>query len=92
MTDTTSRGDKTIRVGSGGRKTISLKRDTDTVRQSFSGGRSKSVLVEKKRRRVSGPGDRPEGADEAPVVAERPREAPRPAQPASTAQPQQRPQ
>ena len=54
MTDTTS--DKTLKVE--GRKRISLKRDTDTVRQSFSGGRSKSVVVEKKRRRVAGPGER----------------------------------
>jgi translation initiation factor IF-2 len=54
MSDTTS-SDKTIRVG---RKPLSLKRDTDTVRQSFSGGRSKAVLVEKKRSRVAGPAKR----------------------------------
>ena len=36
MSDTT-RTDKTLRVGQ--RKPLSLKRDTDTVRQSFSGGR-----------------------------------------------------
>ena len=41
MSDTTS-NDKTIRVGSSGRKPLSLKRDTDTVRQSFSGGRTKA--------------------------------------------------
>ncbi len=52
MSDTTSK-DKTLRVG---RKPLSLKRDTDTVRQSFSGGRTKAVVVEKKRRRVAGPG------------------------------------
>ena len=52
MSDTTS-NDKTLRVG---RKPLSLKRDTDTVRQSFSGGRSKAVVVEKKRRRIAGPG------------------------------------
>ena len=40
MSDTTSK-DKTLRVG---RKPLSLKRDTDTVRQSFSGGRSKAVV------------------------------------------------
>jgi len=57
MSDTTST-DKTLRVG--GRKPLSLKRDTDTVRQSFSGGRSKSVVVEKKRTRVAGPAKRPE--------------------------------
>ncbi len=54
MSDTTNDGDKTIHVER--RRTISLKRDTDTVRQSFSGGRSKSVVVEKKRRRISLPG------------------------------------
>ncbi len=67
MSDTTSK-DKTLRVG---RKPISLKRDTDTVRQSFSGGRSKAVTVERKRRRATGPGERAESApvaEEAPVA------------------------
>src|SRR5687768_5966963 len=44
---------------SGGSKTLSLKRtETSTVRQSFSHGRSKAVVVEKKRARVAptGPG------------------------------------
>jgi translation initiation factor IF-2 len=73
MSDTTTR-DKTIRVER--RKTLSLKRDTDTVRQSFSGGRSKSVLVEKKRRRVM-PGERPDGGaqpvqESAPAPSQRP--------------------
>ncbi|MDQ0325373.1 translation initiation factor IF-2 [Rhodopseudomonas julia] len=63
MSETTSKGDKTLRVG--GRKTLSLRRDTDTVRQSFSGGRSKAVVVEKKRRRHGG-GDRPD-APETPI-------------------------
>src|SRR5689334_13718310 len=37
----------------GGGKTLSLKRtETSTVRQSFSHGRSKAVVVEKKRARV----------------------------------------
>jgi translation initiation factor IF-2 len=71
MTDTTST-DKTLRVG---RKPLSLKRDTDTVRQSFSGGRSKAVVVEKKRSRVAGPAKRPEtppaAVEEAPVEAAR---------------------
>ena len=71
MTDTTTSKDKTLRVG--GRKPLSLKRDTDTVRQSFSGGRTKAVVVEKKRRRVTG-AERAEGAvpvfEEAPAPAE----------------------
>src|SRR5215472_5164574 len=38
----------------GGGKTLSLKRtETSTVRQSFSHGRSKAVVVEKKRARVA---------------------------------------
>ena len=73
MTDTTST-DKTLRVGQ--RKPLSLKRDTDTVRQSFSGGRSKAVVVEKKRSRVAAPPKRTEAAP--PPVAE----APAPAEPA----------
>ncbi len=73
MSDTTSDGDKTIRVER--RRTISLKRDTDTVRQSFSGGRSKSVVVEKKRRRVSLPGP----GDAAPATAKKTEPAAKPA-------------
>ena len=72
MSDTTSDGDKTISVER--RRTISLKRDTDTVRQSFSGGRSKSVVVEKKRRRISLP-----GTDEAAPVSKSPESAAKPA-------------
>ena len=63
MSDTTSK-DKTLRVG--GRKPLSLKRDTDTVRQSFSGGRTKAVVVEKKRRRVTPGADAAASAEEAP--------------------------
>jgi translation initiation factor IF-2 len=73
MTDTTTKEDKTIRVER--RKTLSLKRDTDTVRQSFSGGRSKSVLVEKKRRRVM-PGEG--GTQAMPESAAAPAKAPAP--------------
>jgi translation initiation factor IF-2 len=72
MSDTTSDDDKTIRVER--RRTISLKRDTDTVRQSFSGGRSKSVVVEKKRRRISLP-----GSDDAAPVVKSPKPAAKPA-------------
>ena len=51
--------------GTGGSKTLSLKRtETSTVRQSFSHGRSKAVVVEKKRARVMpGPGKGPVEAD-----------------------------
>ncbi|WP_417693871.1 translation initiation factor IF-2 [Roseibium sp.] len=57
MSDTKNPGDKTISVE---RKTLGLKRggggDQGTVRQSFSHGRSKAVVVEKKKRRVVVPG------------------------------------
>jgi translation initiation factor IF-2 len=50
MADTKNPGDKTLSVGS---KTLSLKPRTETgvVRQSFSHGRTKSVVVEKKTKR-----------------------------------------
>jgi translation initiation factor IF-2 len=70
MSDTTST-DKTLRVGQ--RKPLSLKRDTDTVRQSFSGGRSKAVVVEKKRSRVIGPAKKPDAAP--PPAVEHPMQA-----------------
>src|ERR1700741_1624128 len=48
-----------------GGKTLSLKKtETSTVRQSFSHGRSKAVVVEKKRARVA-PGGKPEPAEKA---------------------------
>ncbi len=49
--------------GAGRGKTLSLKRtETSTVRQSFSHGRSKAVVVEKKRTRAApGKGDAPAG-------------------------------
>jgi len=84
MSETTSKGDKTIRAG--GRKTLSIGRDTGTVRQSFSGGRSKSVVVEKKRRRVMTPGERGETQQEQNVQP-----APRPAAPASPPAPKPQP-
>ena len=74
MTDTNNSGDKS-------KPTLHLKRpmDTGTVRQSFSHGRSKVVVVEKKRR-VLGPG---EGAP----AALAPRPAAAPAKPAVVAAP-----
>jgi translation initiation factor IF-2 len=88
MTDTTS-DDKTIRVAT--RKPLSLKRDTDTVRQSFSGGRTKAVLVEKKRTRLATPVKRAEHsatpAEEAKPAAGPARAPVRPAEPAAPAKP-----
>ncbi|QDG74760.1 translation initiation factor IF-2 [Labrenzia sp. PHM005] len=81
MSDTKNPDDKTISVERG--KTLGLKRgggDSGTVRQSFSHGRSKNVVVEnKKRRRVVLPGQEPKPEAPAPVTQrlEKPAEAPR---------------
>ncbi|MFL5158490.1 MAG: translation initiation factor IF-2 associated domain-containing protein, partial [Microvirga sp.] len=80
MSDTKNQGDKTLHVSS---KTLSLKRPVEqgVVRQSFSHGRSKSVVVETvKRRPAVGPTG---GKDErpAPQQAAAPAAAPRPAAP-----------
>lgn len=75
MSDTKNPGDKTISVE---RKTLSLKRgggDQGTVRQSFSHGRSKAVVVEKKKRRLVMPGQEAKAAEPAAPVAKQP-EAP----------------
>ncbi len=58
MSETKETTDKTLSVAP--RKPLSLKRTVDAghVRQSFSHGRSKSVVVEKKKKRtISGPGE-----------------------------------
>ncbi|MBO6756445.1 MAG: translation initiation factor IF-2 [Roseibium sp.] len=98
MSDTKNPGDKTISVE---RKTLGLKRggDQGTVRQSFSHGRSKAVVVEKKKRRVVVPGQEPK-ADAGAQRAERPADATRTPQsdaamsgaPARRPAPGQRPQ
>src|SRR4029453_4050659 len=62
----TDEGGTRSKAGASGGKTLSLKRtETSTVRQSFSHGRSKAVVVEKKRARVM-PGGAP-SAPEKPV-------------------------
>ncbi|MCL4145704.1 UNVERIFIED_CONTAM: hypothetical protein GTU68_059113, partial [Idotea baltica] len=80
MSDTKNPGDKTISVERG--KTLGLKRgggDQGTVRQSFSHGRTKAVVVEKKKRRVVTPGQDPKPEAPAPTTQrlDRPTEAPR---------------
>jgi len=57
MTDTKNPGDKTLSVNPS--KTLTLKRPVEqgVVRQSFSHGRTKSVVVEKVKRRTAGPGE-----------------------------------
>src|SRR5712691_5903060 len=56
-TETKNPREKTLKVAS--TKTLTLKRSVEqgVVRQSFSHGRTKAVVVEKVKRRVVGPGD-----------------------------------
>src|SRR5882757_10186443 len=73
MVDTKTPGDKTLSVS----KTLTLKPrvETGTVRQSFSHGRTKQVVVEKRgKRRVGGDAPATETHAPEPVVA-----APKPA-------------
>src|SRR5579871_1167950 len=87
MVDTKTPGDKTLSVPS---KTLTLKPrvETGTVRQSFSHGRTKQVLVEKRGKRRVG-GDAPAAETHAPepvapkVAAPTARTAPPPAAPRS---------
>jgi len=71
MTETKDTADKTLRGA--GRKPLSLQRTVESghVRQSFSHGRSKSVVVEKRKtRKLAGPGAAAEAeAAPAPVKA-----------------------
>src|SRR3954471_19240221 len=88
MVDTKSPGDKTLSVPT---KTLTLKPrvETGTVRQSFSHGRTKQVVVEKRgKRRVGGDGPagethapEPVVAKPAPVVAKAPSRPSAPAAP-----------
>ncbi|TIT52453.1 MAG: translation initiation factor IF-2, partial [Mesorhizobium sp.] len=75
MNDTKSGDDKTLSVTP--KKTLTLKRpgmEQGTVRQNFSHGRTKSVVVETKKRKFSLPGDKPEpvAAPAAPVFTPKP--------------------
>lgn len=81
MSDTKNQGDKTLHVSS---KTLSLKRPVEqgVVRQSFSHGRSKSVVVETvKRRPAVGHGSGVKDERPAPQQAAAPASAPKPAAP-----------
>jgi translation initiation factor IF-2 len=77
MADTKDTGEKTLRVAPS--KTLTIKRSVEqgTVRQSFSHGRTKAVVVEKVKRRVVGAGaetkaEAPAKAPAAPPVAPAP--------------------
>jgi translation initiation factor IF-2 len=77
MSDTKSGDDKTLSVSS--KKTLTMKRsgiEQGTVRQNFSHGRSKAVVVETKKRKFT----RPDEKTEAPAVTLKPRapQAPQP--------------
>lgn len=84
MVDTKTPGDKKLSVPS---KTLSLKPrvETGTVRQSFSHGRSKQVVVEKRGKRRIGDGPEPH----APEVTAKPAAKPAPAAPAAPSRPAQ---
>ncbi|WP_439499709.1 translation initiation factor IF-2 [Bosea sp. (in: a-proteobacteria)] len=86
MSDTKTPGDKTLTVSPP--KTLTLKRPVEqsTVRQSFSHGRSKQVVVEVKRR-VSGPEPKEAPVARAPQPAVQPNPAPRPVPQAAPAAP-----
>lgn len=76
MNDTNSSGEKTLHVDVKKKLTLKLKTDA-TVQQSFSHGRSKTVVVETKKKRILKPGEVEHG--HAPVhVAPKPVEAPAP--------------
>jgi len=82
MAETTKNpGDKTLGAGSG-KLTLKPRTETGVVRQSFSHGRSKSVLVEKVKRRSIGETGKPDTpAAAAPVAAppaRKPAAAPKP--------------
>jgi translation initiation factor IF-2 len=84
MVDTKTPGDKTLSVPT---KTLTLKPrvETGTVRQSFSHGRTKQVVVEKRgKRRVGGDASAPETHAPEPVVA---KAAPAPKAPMTRAAP-----
>ena len=69
MTDQNDQTDKTLRAG--GRKPLSLQRtvESGSVRQNFSHGRHKTVVVEKKKTRKLGPGGESVIETVAPVAA-----------------------
>src|SRR3954454_20000439 len=82
MSDTKNPGDKTLHVSS---KTLTLKRPVEqgVVRQSFSHGRSKAVVVEKVKHRIVG---RVDAAHKGPAPAATPAKAV-PAAPAARTSP-----
>ncbi len=77
MSETKNPGEKKLSVG-GGKLTLKPRTETGVVRQSFSHGRSKQVVVEKVKRRTIGAAPEAKAAEPAPVEApKRPAAAPR---------------
>ncbi|MGA7955563.1 MAG: translation initiation factor IF-2 associated domain-containing protein, partial [Xanthobacteraceae bacterium] len=87
MTETTKNSGEKLSVTP--TKTLTLKRagvEQGVVRQSFSHGRSKAVVVEKVKRRVAGPGEvKAEPAAPAPDRSAAPKRAGAPAKPIAAA-------
>jgi translation initiation factor IF-2 len=81
MSETKDTGDKTLHVASA--KTLTLKRPVEqgVVRQSFSHGRTKQVVVEKVKTRVLGPAPVVRPAVRVETPAAKPAAPPPPAQP-----------
>ncbi len=70
MVDTKNPGDKTLSVSPSKTLTLKPRVEQGTVRQSFSHGRSKQVVVEKRgKRRIGGDGPADAPAAQEPVVA-----------------------
>ncbi|MEQ8657272.1 MAG: translation initiation factor IF-2 [Hyphomicrobiales bacterium] len=63
MSDQDTTDEKGTSDSGTGKRTLSLKPSSGTVRQSFSHGRSNSVVVEKRKRRIVMPGDSPAPAE-----------------------------
>src|ERR1700761_9340296 len=88
MTETTKGGGEKRSVAP--TKTLTLKRggvEQGVVRQSFSHGRSKAVVVEKVKRRIAGPGEARAEPVASPERAAPPKRAGAPAAKAPTAAP-----
>ena len=73
MSDTKSGDDKTLSVNT--KKTLTLKRpgmEQGTVRQNFSHGRTKAVVVETKKRKFAMPGEKPDVSPAATIFKPKP--------------------
>src|SRR5690606_27900194 len=91
MTDTKDPGEKTLSVAPTKRLTLKRPVEQNVVRQSFSHGRSKAVVVEKVKRRTLGPSEAAPVREPAPPAAAPPPPAPAPRAASPTPQPVPRP-